>query len=536
VADDTKPGAATTPRGADLRTFLIADIRGYTSYTREFGDDAASELARWFAAIVREAAPPYEGELLELRGDEAMCVFTSGRQALRAAVEIQRRLRAPDEGDGFPLGVGIGLDAGEAVPTEGGYRGSGLNRAARLCSAAAGGEIVATDRLVGLTGPVPGLRWDRPRALKLKGIPEPERVVRVEPDEPLPPAPMPPAPPRSRRTLLVAGGVALAVVAVVIGIVVTQQGGSGAPAPASVPVSANSLAVIDPAQHRVTADVRLAAQPESVVIGGRYAWVGGVGGTVTPIALTHLRRLPPVGVQIDPAQLAYGDGTVWVFDAQKHLAGIDAQPPWILTGPKALWHCAVVAQVVSTTTSCQAGGLAFVNGQVWVGNDTNMTFDHGVVERVDPGSLKVMGQIPNGDAGILAAGQGQVWLLAGVGQEIRQIDPSAGKVVQSSPLGVTAAAYTGGGIAQGFGAGWAIAPSAGWLIGFQPGQSEAAYRWKVQTGLTSIATGGNSIWLGVGDGRVLQVNPFSGKYKTYHLGHNPVAIAYNGGRVWVAVQ
>src|SRR5437868_5780593 len=35
-----------------IRTFLFADVRGYTSYTREQGDEAAAEVARRFAAVV----------------------------------------------------------------------------------------------------------------------------------------------------------------------------------------------------------------------------------------------------------------------------------------------------------------------------------------------------------------------------------------------------------------------------------------------------------------------------------------------------
>ena len=34
-----------------IRTFLIADLRGYTRYSDEHGDEAASALARGFAAI-----------------------------------------------------------------------------------------------------------------------------------------------------------------------------------------------------------------------------------------------------------------------------------------------------------------------------------------------------------------------------------------------------------------------------------------------------------------------------------------------------
>ena len=44
----------------------------------------------------------------------------------------------------LPLAVGIGLDAGEAVPVDDGYRGGALNLAARLCSLAGPGEVLAS--------------------------------------------------------------------------------------------------------------------------------------------------------------------------------------------------------------------------------------------------------------------------------------------------------------------------------------------------------------------------------------------------------
>src|SRR5688500_591216 len=123
--------------GVVVRTFLIADVRGYTRFTQEHGDEEAGKLAARFAALVREAVTAMGGEVVELRGDEALCVFPSARQALRAAVELQIRFRTQVEDQPvFPLGIGIGLDAGEAVPVEGGYRGGALNLAARLCSLA----------------------------------------------------------------------------------------------------------------------------------------------------------------------------------------------------------------------------------------------------------------------------------------------------------------------------------------------------------------------------------------------------------------
>src|SRR5262245_33808793 len=136
-------GRAPLVSGADIRTFLFADMRGYTAYTQEFGDEAASALAGRFADVVRTAMPQFEGELLELLGDGALCVFRSARQAVRAAVSLQRAFRSPGEGaEPFSLGVGMGLDCGEAVAAQGEYHGAALNRASRLCSTAKGGEIL----------------------------------------------------------------------------------------------------------------------------------------------------------------------------------------------------------------------------------------------------------------------------------------------------------------------------------------------------------------------------------------------------------
>lgn len=88
-------GFGDRPRGgaddAPIRTFLIADVRGYTMFTQERGDEAAAKLAAKFADIVRDVVETRGGTLLELRGDEALCVFGSAREAIRTAVELQER-------------------------------------------------------------------------------------------------------------------------------------------------------------------------------------------------------------------------------------------------------------------------------------------------------------------------------------------------------------------------------------------------------------------------------------------------------------
>jgi class 3 adenylate cyclase/tetratricopeptide (TPR) repeat protein len=165
---------------SEIRTFLIADVRGYTRFTLENGDAAAARLASRFAGLAHEVVIAHSGAVLELRGDEALAVFTSTRQALRAAIALQDRFAAAaaDEPD-LPLHVGIGIDAGEAIPVEGGYRGAALNLAARLCSIATPGEVLCSESVVHLARKLEGLEY-RPRSMvMLKGFADPVAVVQV---------------------------------------------------------------------------------------------------------------------------------------------------------------------------------------------------------------------------------------------------------------------------------------------------------------------------------------------------------------------
>ena len=168
----------------EVLTFLLADVRGYTRFTLEQGDEAAARLAAKFAAIAREVVSAHDGHVLELRGDEALAVFSSVRQALRAAGQLQERFAYETMADTtLPLRVGIGLDVGEAIPVEGGYRGAALNLAARLCSLAGPGEVLVSEGVTHLARKVEGLSYRERGQTQLKGFPEPVRVVQLVPEE-----------------------------------------------------------------------------------------------------------------------------------------------------------------------------------------------------------------------------------------------------------------------------------------------------------------------------------------------------------------
>lgn len=164
-----------------MRTFLIADVRGYSRFTDEYGDEAAARLAAKFADLVHDGVQMRSGKVVEIRGDEALAVFDSARQAIRAAKDLQQMFAEESDSErDLPLRVGIGLDSGEAVELEdGSYRGNALNVAARLCGLAHGGEVLVSDGTRHLAGQIPGLRYIDRGSMNLKGISDPVHAVRI---------------------------------------------------------------------------------------------------------------------------------------------------------------------------------------------------------------------------------------------------------------------------------------------------------------------------------------------------------------------
>ncbi len=164
-----------------IHTFLIADIRGYSRYTDEFGAEAAAGLTAQFVALVTDDVETHGGKVVEVRGDEALAVFSSARQAIRCAVALQARFDEEAALDHeLPLRVGIGIDSGEAVELEdGSFRGAALNVAARLCGRAHGGDVIVTEATYRLAGKMEGLTFSDRGRVHLKNISEPIHILQA---------------------------------------------------------------------------------------------------------------------------------------------------------------------------------------------------------------------------------------------------------------------------------------------------------------------------------------------------------------------
>jgi branched-chain amino acid transport system substrate-binding protein len=528
-------GDATQGPPADVRTFLIADVRGYTRFTQEHGDEQAGELAAKFADLAGEVVPACGGQVLELRGDEALAVFGSARQALRAAVELQRRFRERTDGHPvFPLGIGIGLDAGEAVPVAGGYRGTALNLASRLCSLAGPGQILATQTVVSLAAKVDGIRFVHRRPVRLKGVDTPVRTIEVVPDQELPPVPQPVRPTlisraraRRRVLLLLAAAIALVVTSVVVALLELTGG-------AEPRLIGNALAAVD-TSGRVLSYTEVGTSPTNVTSGEGAIWVLNADDqTVSRIDPNTHRIVKTFGTGETPTDIAVGEGAVWVGNAgvergqtMDYTASISKIDP----------ESAVVTRTVQLserTSELPPNGVlpgvsqfAIGAGSLWAINP-NFT-----VARIDPENGDVVGRVPVRAGAAIAAEQDNVWLVGDDFSSVVKINPGTNRPGQRIEVGASFLAD----IAVGGGSVWASAPDDGVVWRIEPRPKPITQTVSVGRGAASISFADGALWVANAlDGTVLRIDSATNSVtRTTSIGGTPLGIAAAEGNVWVTM-
>ena len=123
-------------------TFLFSDIEDSARLWEEAPVEMAAAL-EIHDGIVRRTIEQHGGYVFAAGGDGFSAAFSTAPDAAEAAVEIQRKLIADPVA--VPFQVRVGLHTGEATERNRNYIGTEVNRAARLVSAAHGGQIVVSD-------------------------------------------------------------------------------------------------------------------------------------------------------------------------------------------------------------------------------------------------------------------------------------------------------------------------------------------------------------------------------------------------------
>jgi streptogramin lyase len=297
--------------------------------------------------------------------------------------------------------------------------------------------------------------------------------------------------------------------------------------PAAVVVASNSVAVVDPKNGKVVADVPIGGRPVAIATGAGGVWVanaddqtivridpksrkvvkviGGLGTNVSDVAVgfgsvwvaggndgTLLRIDPSVNATGAPVDLGNADTR---FSRGVFLVATGAGNVWVTEGNRVLRIDPSTGEVEKAIAASRPQGLAVGAGSVWV---TQLS-EH--VLRIDPTTGKrTADKNLSSEAFYPFVYRGSLWLVAYSYSDVSQVlhlDP--GTLAQTQ----AAIPFTNGlfpfGLAGGFGALWTVTPSDGGL-------------WRIDPTTDGAAT------------------------RVAHIGHHPIAVAAGEGALWVGVQ
>ncbi len=174
-ADHVEPGS--------FRTIFFTDIEGSTELTERLGDAKARDLLREHERITRDALAKHGGAEIKTMGDGFMASFSSATKALECWIGLQRAFAQYNESAPQPIKVRVGLNAGEPIAEDdpegrGDLFGSAVNLAARICSRAQGGEILASEAVRQIVAGKGFLFSDLGES-EMRGFEDPVRVYAV---------------------------------------------------------------------------------------------------------------------------------------------------------------------------------------------------------------------------------------------------------------------------------------------------------------------------------------------------------------------
>jgi YVTN family beta-propeller protein len=519
-------------------TFLFTDIEGSTQLLKQLGGERYGEALAQHQQILREAFAEHAGHEIDTQGDSFFVAFRRAKDAVSAAIACQRRLADNAWPEATDLRVRMGIHTGE--PAMGGerYIGLGVHRAARICAAGHGGQVLLsqTARELLRDDPIPDLSLRDLGEHQLRDLDEPEHLYQLvapglQEDFPVLKTAAP-APFEGRegelaeaaaeqiakswrrpgRRVLIGATFAAAVVGVVLGVALTLGGGSSVGAA----VGANSVGVVDAGSGKVVSQIAVGTSPNAIAVGPDAVWVTNTNdNTVARIDPSTNTLQQTIDVGAGPVGVAVGGAAVWVAN------GLD--------GTVSRINPTINREVEKIVVGNGPSGVAYGEGFVWVTNSVD-----GTVSRIDPSRNRAPRTFPAvaGASGI-AVGFGFVWVVSPASGTLVEIDPRSGQVVQPIAVGVDPSA-----VATGAGDVWVANRGDGTIFKIDPRSASVQGLIRVGSRPTGIAADSRALWVASqGDGTLLGFDPSTAKrIATSELGNPPAGIASAPQGVYVAVQ
>jgi adenylate cyclase len=163
-----------------LSAILSADVKGYS---RLMGEDeiATVRTLEAYREMIAEVIRNYSGRVVDSPGDNLLAEFSSVVDAVESAVEIQKELKAKNEGlpENRRMEFRIGINLGDVIEEGERIYGDGVNIAARIEGLAEGGGICISRTAFDQVRNKLKIGYEYLGEHSVKNIAQPVRVYRV---------------------------------------------------------------------------------------------------------------------------------------------------------------------------------------------------------------------------------------------------------------------------------------------------------------------------------------------------------------------
>lgn len=429
----------------------------------------------------------------------------------------------------------MGIHTAEPIATGTRYVGLGVHKAARICAAGHGGQVLVSQATRELLrdDPLPDISLRDLGEHELKDLDEPERLYELVlpgSTESFPPLRVASSAPfagreeelaeaaagqfrrRPSRRVLTAAVAALVVAAAAVAAVLTLAGSSHA----TRTVEGNSVGVINASNAKVISATPVGTSPRGVAVGGGAVWAANTADDDVSRIDLQTGDVDQFQVGHGPADLVVGGGAVWVTN------GLDATVSRIALGAN--------PQVVQ---KIQVGdgplGIAYGDDAVWIANSVDGTVSkiEAVSGRLEWTRPAVLG------ATALAFGFDRVWVVSPSTGQVVPLDPSNGAIGNPIAVGVDP-----GAIAAGADAIWVANRADGTVSRIDPA-TPAHVTNVIPVGSAPsaiVAAGGDTAWVAdAGDGTVDHIDS-THALQTGHVANPAQGVALAGKNVYVTVR
>ncbi len=290
-------------------------------------------------------------------------------------------------------------------------------------------------------------------------------------------------------------------------------------------MTANSVAVVNPATNRVEDAVEGVIRPGPVAWGAGSIWVGSLEDRtlvrIDPDTKQILKTIPLPGT---PDGIAAGDDAVWVVHGR--LGTLTRVDPTFDRGT-----------VVETVTlagrsiTYATGGVAVEPRAVWA------VYGDATLARLDPATNRRSGSVlvGVGPTSVVVAFD-SVWVSNSGESSVERFSPAT---FQEGPVDELTVGGSPTGLTAGEGAIWVASPDSDLVTRIDPSRvATSALPIAVGGRPTATAVGAGAVWVAESGGLTLsRIDPATNEVtETIPIGNPPSGIAVGAGLVWVGVQ